>query len=137
VGVGGSATNGRKREESGDLGGGARGGRFIGRRADVGRPMGDPRAPTPRVMLTQDARRGGGSPFGAFRVSFRQEKRRKIIAPYLRVIGGEFDRVALDIHTHLWHMELDDTCGCTELYLDVFLFYVYIFDVFGSCSIGR
>jgi hypothetical protein len=52
------------------------------------------------------------------------------------VIGGEFDRVALDIQTHLRHMELDDTCGCTELYLDVFLFYVYIFDVFGSCSIG-
>jgi hypothetical protein len=118
VGVGGSATNGRKREESGDLGGGARGGRFIGRRADVGRPMGDPRAPTPRVMLTQDARRGGGgSPFGAFRVSFRQEKRRKIIAPYLRVIGGEFDRVALDIYIHTygtWNsMTLADALNCT------------------------
>jgi hypothetical protein len=61
-------------EESGDLARVRPWGRFIGRRASVGRPIADPRAPTTRVMLTRDAHRWG-SPFGAFRVSFFAEEK--------------------------------------------------------------
>ena len=44
------------------------------------RPMADPRAPTPRVMLTLDAHRT--SPFGAFLGFFCAGKEGKIIAMF-------------------------------------------------------
>jgi len=79
VSRGGSATNGRKRGVGG-LGWGSPWGHFIGRRGDMDRPMGDPRAPTHRVMLTLDAHRA--SPFGAFLGFFCAGKEGKIIAMF-------------------------------------------------------
>ena len=67
-------------EESGGFGGGRPWGHFVGRRGHFDRPMGDPRAPTPRVMLTLDAHRVHLSVL--FWVSFAQEKREKSFAMF-------------------------------------------------------